>query len=207
MVSARHRRRGIGTALLREAEEWARAVGVRKLELHVFPHNDAALQLYESCGFRREASARPLPPRRGVPRRGADGARRPLDSASGHSPRSPTAFSSRRFATSSRTSRASPSRKSSESSARAGGEAGVERGPFGPFPEAIDALAAAAPELNRYPDGGGYRPGRPSPRGTAFASRRSRSAPAPTASSTRSRRSRSSRETRSSAAGRASPAM
>ena len=49
-------------------------------------------------------------------------------------------------------------------------------GPFGPFPEAIDALAAAAPELNRYPDGGGYRPGRPSPRGTAFASRRSRSA-------------------------------
>ena len=30
-------------------------------------------------------------------------------------------------------------------------------GPFGPFPEAIDALAALAPELNRYPDGGGYR--------------------------------------------------
>jgi histidinol-phosphate aminotransferase len=29
--------------------------------------------------------------------------------------------------------------------------------PFGPFPEALDALAAAAPELNRYPDGGGYR--------------------------------------------------
>ena len=30
-------------------------------------------------------------------------------------------------------------------------------GPFGPFPEAIEALAAAAPELNRYPDGGDYR--------------------------------------------------
>jgi histidinol-phosphate aminotransferase len=30
-------------------------------------------------------------------------------------------------------------------------------GPFGPFPEALDALAAAAPGLNRYPDGGGYR--------------------------------------------------
>jgi histidinol-phosphate aminotransferase len=30
-------------------------------------------------------------------------------------------------------------------------------GPFGPFPEALEALAAAAPELNRYPDGGGYR--------------------------------------------------
>ena len=44
-------------------------------------------------------------------------------------------------------------------------ELGLERvvklasneGPFGPFAEALDALAAAAPELNRYPDGGGYR--------------------------------------------------
>jgi RimJ/RimL family protein N-acetyltransferase len=66
MVSERHRRRGIGTALLREAEEWARAVGVRKLELHVFPHNDAAIQLYESCGFRREGL------RRGHYRRGTE---------------------------------------------------------------------------------------------------------------------------------------
>ena len=66
MVSERHRRRGIGTALLREAEEWARTVGVRKLELHVFPHNDAAIQLYESCGFRREGL------RRGHYRRGAE---------------------------------------------------------------------------------------------------------------------------------------
>jgi histidinol-phosphate aminotransferase len=30
-------------------------------------------------------------------------------------------------------------------------------GPFGPFPEALEALTHAAPELNRYPDGGGYR--------------------------------------------------
>ena len=66
MVSERHRRRGIGTALLREAEEWARTVGVRKLELHVFPHNDAAIQLYENCGFRREGL------RRGHYRRGAE---------------------------------------------------------------------------------------------------------------------------------------
>ena len=44
-------------------------------------------------------------------------------------------------------------------------ELGLERvvklasneGPFGPFPEALEALAGAAPELNRYPDGGGYR--------------------------------------------------
>jgi histidinol-phosphate aminotransferase len=44
-------------------------------------------------------------------------------------------------------------------------ELGLERvvklasneGPFGPLPEALDALAEAAPELNRYPDGGGFR--------------------------------------------------
>jgi histidinol-phosphate aminotransferase len=30
-------------------------------------------------------------------------------------------------------------------------------GPFGPFPEALEALAAAAQDLNRYPDGGAYR--------------------------------------------------
>ena len=30
-------------------------------------------------------------------------------------------------------------------------------GPFGPFPEALEALARAGPDLNRYPDGGGYR--------------------------------------------------
>lgn len=30
-------------------------------------------------------------------------------------------------------------------------------GPFGPFPEALEALAATAVELNRYPDGGAYR--------------------------------------------------
>jgi histidinol-phosphate aminotransferase len=30
-------------------------------------------------------------------------------------------------------------------------------GPYGPFPEALDAMARAASELNRYPDGGAYR--------------------------------------------------
>ena len=30
-------------------------------------------------------------------------------------------------------------------------------GPFGPFPSALDALARSVHELNRYPDGGGYR--------------------------------------------------
>jgi histidinol-phosphate aminotransferase len=30
-------------------------------------------------------------------------------------------------------------------------------GPFGPFPAALEAIARSAQELNRYPDGGGYR--------------------------------------------------
>jgi histidinol-phosphate aminotransferase len=44
-------------------------------------------------------------------------------------------------------------------------ELGLERvvklasneGPFGPFPSALEAIERAAPELNRYPDGGAYR--------------------------------------------------
>jgi RimJ/RimL family protein N-acetyltransferase len=54
MVAATHRRRGIGRALLRRAVGWAGEVGVRKLELHVFPWNEPALRLYESFGFARE---------------------------------------------------------------------------------------------------------------------------------------------------------
>lgn len=54
MVDAAHRRRGIGRALLVAAVEWAQAAGVRKLELHVFPWNEAAIALYEDFGFVRE---------------------------------------------------------------------------------------------------------------------------------------------------------
>jgi len=54
MVARSHRRRGIGRALLAQAVEWARDVGVTKLELHVFPHNEPALRLYEGFGFERE---------------------------------------------------------------------------------------------------------------------------------------------------------
>jgi RimJ/RimL family protein N-acetyltransferase len=58
MVSASHRRRGVGRELLRVAEEWARGAGVTKLELHVFPHNLPALALYEQCGYEREGYRR-----------------------------------------------------------------------------------------------------------------------------------------------------
>lgn len=54
MVAADARRQGVGRALLEAAIEWARAAGVRKLELHVFPWNEPALRLYESFGFERE---------------------------------------------------------------------------------------------------------------------------------------------------------
>ena len=54
MVAASHRRRGIGTALLAAAVGWGHEVGVRKLELHVFPWNSAAIALYEHFGFVQE---------------------------------------------------------------------------------------------------------------------------------------------------------
>jgi RimJ/RimL family protein N-acetyltransferase len=54
IVAASHRRRGIGTALLRAAVAWAQESDVYKLELHVFPWNEAAITLYERFGFERE---------------------------------------------------------------------------------------------------------------------------------------------------------
>jgi L-phenylalanine/L-methionine N-acetyltransferase len=65
MVAAAYRRRGIGRALLETAVAWARESRVRKLELHVFPHNEPAIELYERFGFRREGY------RKGQYRRGA----------------------------------------------------------------------------------------------------------------------------------------
>jgi len=58
MVAASHRRRGIGRALLEQAEAWARSAGVVKLELHVFPWNEPAIRLYEEFGFEREGLRR-----------------------------------------------------------------------------------------------------------------------------------------------------
>jgi RimJ/RimL family protein N-acetyltransferase len=58
MVDAGFRRRGIGWSLLEQAVDWARSSGVRKLELHVFPHNEPALALYEKFGFVKEGYRR-----------------------------------------------------------------------------------------------------------------------------------------------------
>ena len=58
MVAASARRRGVGWALLEQSVEWASTAGVRKLELHVFPHNEPAIRLYERFGFVREGLRR-----------------------------------------------------------------------------------------------------------------------------------------------------
>jgi RimJ/RimL family protein N-acetyltransferase len=54
LVVPTHRRRGIGSALLDEALRWARSYGVERIELSVYPHNDAALALYRRFGFVEE---------------------------------------------------------------------------------------------------------------------------------------------------------
>ena len=54
MVARGHRRQGVGSALLAAAEDWARAAGIRKVELSVFPHNQPARALYERHGYRQE---------------------------------------------------------------------------------------------------------------------------------------------------------
>ena len=54
MVAQDRRRQGVGTALIEEALKWARSSGIKKVELHVLPHNEPAIALYEKLGFRRE---------------------------------------------------------------------------------------------------------------------------------------------------------
>lgn len=48
------RGRGIGSRLLVDCIEWARANGAHKITLEVWPHNDAARALYQKFGFAEE---------------------------------------------------------------------------------------------------------------------------------------------------------
>jgi ribosomal protein S18 acetylase RimI-like enzyme len=50
-VARESRGRGIGSALLAAAIEWAHERGLHKLSLSVFPHNAAAIALYRKFGF------------------------------------------------------------------------------------------------------------------------------------------------------------
>jgi len=54
LVARDHRGRGVGSALLRAAVDWARGQGLHKLCLEVFPHNTAAIALYRKAGFAEE---------------------------------------------------------------------------------------------------------------------------------------------------------
>ena len=48
------RGRGVGSALVRTAVDWARGAGLHKLCLEVFPHNAAGIALYRRAGFTDE---------------------------------------------------------------------------------------------------------------------------------------------------------
>jgi RimJ/RimL family protein N-acetyltransferase len=54
MVAAGWRGRGVGTALLDAAIEWARESGDHKVVLQVWPHNTPAQALYRKSGFVEE---------------------------------------------------------------------------------------------------------------------------------------------------------
>jgi RimJ/RimL family protein N-acetyltransferase len=53
-VAADRRGQGVGSALLEACIEWAKDQGIHKMELKVWPHNEAAIALYEKYGFERE---------------------------------------------------------------------------------------------------------------------------------------------------------
>lgn len=54
LVAREWRGRGVGSALLAAAIERARADGLHKLSLEVFPHNEAGVALYRKFGFAEE---------------------------------------------------------------------------------------------------------------------------------------------------------
>ena len=54
LVDAAWRGRGVGSALVQSGIDWARAQGLHKLSLEVFPTNTAAIALYRKFGFVEE---------------------------------------------------------------------------------------------------------------------------------------------------------
>jgi len=67
LVRADRRRQGIGAALVEACAAWAQGRGARCVVLHVFPHNAAAIALYEKHGFVARGFLR-----RGYPRRNGE---------------------------------------------------------------------------------------------------------------------------------------
>lgn len=54
-VMPEHRRQGIGSALMRHAQDWARARGDRQIGLQVFQSNHSALSLYHQLGYETQS--------------------------------------------------------------------------------------------------------------------------------------------------------
>ncbi|MDX2230801.1 MAG: GNAT family N-acetyltransferase [Leptolyngbyaceae cyanobacterium bins.349] len=54
-VAPEHRRQGIGTVLMQQAEQWALARGDRQIGLQVFQTNQPALKLYQHLGYQTES--------------------------------------------------------------------------------------------------------------------------------------------------------
>ena len=51
-VAPEERGKGLGRLLVRQADEWFRQQGVGKAQLTASAHNEAAIRLYESVGYR-----------------------------------------------------------------------------------------------------------------------------------------------------------
>lgn len=54
-VMPEHRRQGIGAALMRYAQDWAKARGDRQIGLQVFASNQPALNLYHKLGYETQS--------------------------------------------------------------------------------------------------------------------------------------------------------
>jgi len=58
LVADGWRGHGVGSELLRAGLDWAGQAGAHKVTLQVWPHNQAAVALYEKFGFQREGVLR-----------------------------------------------------------------------------------------------------------------------------------------------------
>jgi ribosomal protein S18 acetylase RimI-like enzyme len=57
-VAPKHRRGGLAGRLMQMVEDRVAALGVERMELHVFAENDAAIRFYESRGYARAGARR-----------------------------------------------------------------------------------------------------------------------------------------------------
>jgi len=71
-VSPEHRRQGIGSALMHQAENWAKARGDCQIGLQVFQQNQPALGLYQKLGFQPQWLGMVKPLRESGSRTGLD---------------------------------------------------------------------------------------------------------------------------------------